>query len=266
MGRRRNGRLKKIRVKVSPPLVWAGLFLATSLVFFGVLGYFIYNSKIFRVSSEAIESNVELSQKIKNKAAGKSLFNLELKQIVDDIFKEHPEYKSVTVLKRFPHGLKVIVENRLPIAQIKGKKFYPIDREGVIISDGSLAEISNLIILEIPSDSNAYQRGYQLKSEELNYTFELMADLEKTAFLKLFRVSSINAVMPEALYFMVNLKKPAKDTSGLDKKVRVITGRNDFVRKLTLLKDVINVRLKDKLDQIQYIDLRYKEVYVGFDR
>ena len=266
MGRRRNGRFKKIRLKVSPSLTRISLFLAVSLMFLGGLGYFIYNAKIFRIHSEAIESNAELSQKTKNKIVGKSLFNLELKEIVDGILQEHPEYKSVTVLKKFPHGLKIAIERRVAYAQIKGKKFYPIDREGVIVSDGSLAEISNLIIVEIPFESNLYRRGYQPKSKELGYIFDLIADMEETGFLKLFRVSSINALLPEALYFTVNLKKPDKNAGSLDRKVRVITGRDDFIRKLALLKDVVNIKFKDKLDLIQYIDLRYKEVYIGFDR
>ncbi|MBU1112465.1 MAG: FtsQ-type POTRA domain-containing protein [Candidatus Omnitrophica bacterium] len=266
MRRRRNKRFKKIKLKIDPPLIWTGFFLAVSLLLLGSLGYLVFNSATFRVQSEEIKANVVLSQKIKDKASGKSLFSLDLKQIAAEISKDNPEYKSVEILKRFPRGFEVKVEQRIPCLQIKAKKFYPVDPEGVIISDGSLTEINGLIVAEIPSDSRVYRKGYQLKNEEFAYLFDLVSSLKKVDLSKILEVSSINAVVPEGLYFMANFKKPFGQIRGPDKKLRVIIGSHDFIRKLTLFKDVVNVKFKDKLDLIQYIDLRYKEVYVGFDR
>ncbi|MCF7908748.1 MAG: FtsQ-type POTRA domain-containing protein [Candidatus Omnitrophica bacterium] len=269
MGSRRRKKfkqLKKFKIKLNPVAIWTGSFLLIFLALFGSLGYAVYTSSIFKVGSETVQSNLKLSQEVRAKVEGESLFALNIQQIVNYILKENPEYKAVTILKKFPSTLIVNIDKRIAYAQIKGRRFFPLDEEGILIDEGSFQPFENLIVVEIGKDPRTFSKGYKLRSKNLDYAFELISSLKRSNIFNSLRVESINATQPEALYFIVNLGGALKESGGLDKKIKVIVGKNDFSRKLARFESVVNIKFKDKLDLIQYVDLRYKEVYVGFNR
>lgn len=269
MGRRKRKKFKqfnKLKFKLNPIAIWVGAFLLVSLALFGSLGYAIYTSDVFKIELDNIGSNVQLDPEINKIIAGKQLFTLDIEQIADRILKKNPEYKQVAILKRFPSNLVITVEKRIAYAQIKGRNFFPLDKEGIIIGDGSKLPLESLITIETGSDARLFRKGYKLRSKDLAYAFELIFNLRKSNYFDLFGVSAINVTKAEALYFVINLGSSFGKTLGADKKIRVIIGKNDFSRKISLLEEVINTKFKDKLNLIQYIDLRYREVYVGLNR
>jgi len=272
MGRRRRKKFKQFKqlnqfkVKLNPIVIWIGSFLLIALALFGSLGYAIYTSDLFKVELANIGSNVQLGPEINKLIQGRQLFSLDIGQIAATILKKNPEYKQVAVLKRFPSSLIVKVTKRVAYAQIKGRKFFPLDKEGVIISEGSKTSLDGLIVIETDRDPRIFRKGYRVRSKDLAYAFELISDLSESKSFNLFGVSTINATEAEALYFMINLDSAFGGNFNSRKKIRVIIGKNDFPRKISLLEEVIKTKFKDKLNLIQYIDLRYKEVYVGLDR
>jgi len=269
MGRRKRKRFKqfkKFKFRPNPIVIWSGAFLFMFLALFGSLGYLVYSSDLFRVKLQNINSNVELNPKIEEMIEGKSLFSLDIAEIASLILEKNPEYKDVSILKRFPSDLIIKVKKRIAYIQIKGRKFYPLDKEGVIIADGSTSEFDDLIVAEIGSDWRLFRKGYRISDQALAYVFDLVSNLRKSNMLDSLGISSINATQPEALYFMIEPKKLLIREGNFNKKIKVIIGKSDFSRKISLLENVVKVKFKDKLNLIQYIDLRYKEVYVGLNR
>jgi cell division septal protein FtsQ len=73
-------------------------------------------------------------------------------------------------------------------------------------------------------------------------------------------------VDPQAIYFLIGSLPQSGNRIPAQEEIKVIIGEDDFKSKVSLLKEVVNSKLKDKLSSVKYIDLRYKKVYVGFRR
>lgn len=266
MRKRRYKKFRKFSFRLNSKLIWIGSLCFFAIILFLGLGYAIYTLEIFKVKEEDIESNVSLNGSLKNMIVGKSLFTLDIESISLQLLKEHPEYKKASVLKKFPSTVVIEVEKRIPIAQIKGKKFYPIDKEAIILSEGEAQPLKELIPIEISDYNNFFTRGHNIKDERLETAFNLIEILREENFFKECTVKSINATDLEVLCFFMDCKSLAGEKLALLEDIKIIIGKENFRGKIKLLKNLINQKLKDKISLVKYIDLRFKKVYVGFKR
>lgn len=248
MRRRRGKKFKRIRFKLNPRFLGGGIFTLSFLLFFSFLGKVIYKSDIFKVKE--IKSNVVLDEDLKKRCEGQSMFDLNSQELRSSIITRYPEYKEATVLKEFPHRLKIEIKKREPVVQIKGKKFYPVDREGVIL-DENLEPFLNLIPVEVGNEINSLRKGKQIRDERLGYVFNFLEEIRKRNFINKFSVELVNASFPRDFYFVISGAK-------------VIIGEEDWGHKLYILENLLARTLKNDLSSVKYIDLRYKRAYVGF--
>ncbi|MBU0694178.1 MAG: hypothetical protein KKC11_05860 [Candidatus Omnitrophica bacterium] len=251
MRRKRRRKFKKINFGLILKFVGAGIFFLFGLVLFMYLGKTFSSTGIFTVKD--IKSNVEVDDEVKREIYGKSLFTLNIEKIHSQIFTSHPEFKDVYILKKFPHLLKIEVKQREPFAQIRGKRFYPVDREGIILSSGSQEPISWLISIEIVDYNYLLKKGDKLKDGRIKYVFNLIEALGERNLLNKFPTKVINATSLAALYFVV------EDT-------KIIVGKDSFGRKLSILDELYEKTLKSDFSSVKYIDLRHKKAYVGYER
>ena len=113
MRRGRRRKFKRLKLKLSPKLVWAGFSLAVCFAVLGVLGYMVYTSDTFKIKEGNIQSNVILSKGLKEKIRKSSLFDLDTKLISSYISRKHPEYKEIIISKKFPSSVWVEVKKRV---------------------------------------------------------------------------------------------------------------------------------------------------------
>ncbi|MFH1504084.1 MAG: FtsQ-type POTRA domain-containing protein [Candidatus Omnitrophota bacterium] len=264
--RKKYKRRKKVNLKLSPKFILVlsiGVFFAVIL---GGIGYVVCTSDSFKVKDSDIISNMALNRGLREEIEGKSLFSINTAVISSNIIRGHPEYKRVSVSKEFPSTIIIEVEKRFPVAQIKGKMFYSVDKKAVVLSAGSSQPLPGLITIEIDSRGRLFLKGEHIDDRKLEYAFGLIRILKEEQLLNEFAVELINSVSLEAAYFVMEEKKTgiAADLSNED--IKVIVGEGEFSQKIKLLKSVISGELKDKLPLVKYIDLRYKKVYVGFKR
>lgn len=230
------------------------------------LGYVIYSLSIFKVSEQNIISNITLKKSLKSKIVGNSLFAVDINSISSQILRENPEYKNIYVSRRFPSSLVVEGYKRRVFAQIKGKMFYPVDREAVILSEGSLGPLTGFIPIEIDQRSGFFKKGYKIRDKSINQAFKLIEALQSQDFLKNFAVTLINSTEPEAIYFFIKPKILKDHNQQLAvEDVKVIISQDNLKQKVILLKNLLVKEIED-LSLVKYIDLRYKKVYVGFKR
>ncbi|MDD5194342.1 MAG: cell division protein FtsQ/DivIB [Candidatus Omnitrophica bacterium] len=221
------------------------------------LGKALSSSSIFTLKE--VRSNIALDVQAFARMPEESVFDANLGKLYSVIYKEHPEYKNIYVVREFPSVIKVEITERKPFAQLKGEKLYFIDRDGVVISasDQQPAASSvlgaNLIPIEIDDYNRRLRPGYVINDARLETAFKLIEELQRTSFLKKFPVQLINATTPGALYMVLG------DT-------KVIFGKNDFRKKLYILDTIVRGELKGNLYPVEYIDLRYEKVYLGRKR
>jgi len=244
-------------------LTWISVAVFGVAIILGSLGYIFYNSEIFRVKAENIKSNIILNRTLKEMIVDKPLFKVDIKAIFDYLSKEDPRYKEICILKKFPATLIIEVKKRLPFAQIKAGFFYPVDREGVVLSEGRTEPLTELIPIRMEMPRAGYfKKGKNIKNKELDCAFLLIEALEGQKF----PVKSIDVANLQDICFFIDRGNFVRDldnnTSAED--IKIVIGNNNFKGKIELLKDIINRELKDKMSSVKYIDLRYKKIYVGF--
>ena len=266
MGRKKRKKLKQFGFKANPKHIWIGGFSLVAVILFSCLGYAIYTSSVFKINEKDIKSDLPLGRGLKEKINGQSLFSLDIEEISSRLIKEYPEYKGIYVFKQFPSSLVVQAQKRKPFAQMKGKRFYPIDKEAVIISSGSRTPQPGLISIEVSDYNKFFKKGKIVDDKRLEYAFGLIESLGRQDFLDPAMVELINATKLDALYFMISDSGFHSGEGSLERDIKVIIGKDEFDKKINHLKEVIGQEIGDKISSVEYIDLRYKKIYVGFRR
>lgn len=263
---RRKRRKLKFKFRLPPVIVKAGV----SLIFIGIIivisGYALSRSELFKIKTEDIKSNLPLSKSLVDTIKGKSLFTVGISSISRHLAKEYPEYKAIYVLRSFPSFLIIRGEKRVFFAQVKAKSYYPIDKEGVLLTDGSDQPYENLVIVELDSYSQFFEKGFKIKDKNLSYAFKLIEALKAEDFMNDYLVKSINSANPLTLYFIINRENSENNLNLSDNDVKIIIGDSNFKDKIKNLKDIIDKELKNTFHLVKYIDLRFKKVYIEFRR
>lgn len=225
------------------------------LIFLGAMFYLgksAYNSEVFKIKE--IKSDMELNSNLKDDIIGKSIFALDTKELYLKLMKKNnSDYEEIHIFKEFPSSLRIEAKKREFFVQVKKEKFYPLDRKGIVLTEGTTTSFSNLIIVEIDDIKNHLGKGKIVKDERLEVAFSLIEEMHKINFLKKTLVESVNATSLDSLYFIINSTK-------------IIVGRDHFERKLRIFDKLLETKLKDGLSSVNYIDLRYRKIYVGYKK
>lgn len=244
-------KFKKIDLNIQPKFfIVLGVVVVTALAA-AYFGGVLFSSKLFLVKD--IKSNIALDPEIKKAVKGISLIKLDTQKLHRYILRLHPEYKAVAITKELPSSVNIAVKRRIPFAQVKAQRYYPIDREAVVTSDGSPAPVKGLPVIEIADYKTFLMRGVHINDNRLEVAMQTLAELRKKKFLSKFPISVINATNLSTLCVVFT-------------NTNVILGADNFKYKLMVLENVIKTQLKGVLDSVEYIDLRYKKAYVGFRR
>ena len=255
----------KFKLRLNPKIVWTVIFSLFAIVLISGLVYAIYTLDMFKVGEGDIKSNISLSRGIKNEIVGESLFSLDIESISSQLLRKNPGYKKIYVIKKFPSSVIIDAKKRGFFAQIKAKKFYPLDREAIVLSDGSFQAYKGLIPIEVNGQDRTFKKGDAIKDRKLKYVFNLINALQKERLSSLFKIKSINASNLAATHFFIE-RVAAANQNISNKEIKIIIGDKDFNERVRLLKDVIAKEIKEKIPLVEYIDLRHKKVYVGFRR
>lgn len=266
MARKKRKKFKQFDLKLSPKFFWGAGFFLVVLILLSLLGYLIYTSSVFKIKEENIRSELPLSLVLKNKIEGQSLFKLDIKDIASRLIDEYPEYKGIYVLREFPSTLIIRAQKRKPFAQLKERRFYLIDKEAMIISNGLRDPQPGVIPIEISDYDRFLRKGKVIEDQRLSHAFELIEALDEQDFFKTESIELINATQPDAMYFMISGEAFGAKENRHKKDIRVIVGKDNFAKKIMHLKEVIGQQIQEKISSVEYIDLRYKKVYVGFRR
>ncbi|MFH1771475.1 MAG: hypothetical protein ABH872_01550 [Candidatus Omnitrophota bacterium] len=247
------GKFNKNSKKTPPPkrvLSIAGMLLLAAFAGVFCVKYF-HESDLFTV--KAINSNEPLNKNIHKIVKGKPILNLDIKKFYSSILKDYPEYKDVIIYKELPSTLRVQVTKRKPFAQLEGKIFFPIDREGVVLDSGSIEKLDSLVVVSIGDIRGDLKTGNRLNDDRLEYSFKLIDSLMKYNLLESYGINFVNAATINDLHFFIGSTK-------------VFVGKHDSETKINRLIQVLEKKLNNDLTLIDRIDLRFKRVFIGYKR
>ncbi len=234
-------------------LVWSGIVI-------------IGKTKTFNIRESDIKANVQLNKAVLRHMVDNSIFTVDLEFVANSLMKGHPEYKHISIKKNFPREIVIDINKRGYFAQIKGKKYYLVDKEAVVLSDGNVGAYENLIPIEYNGPHRPLKRGQHINDKNLQLAFDLIERINKEVVFRKFVVSLINVVNDQGTYFLIQSRNSGDSGSSTLKVVKIIVGKDNYSFKIKILSDLIDGELREKMPHVKYIDLRHKKVYVGFRR
>jgi len=256
MRKKRNRKYNKKKLKFSSPLVYTKIIILL-LVLLGIvtLAVYIFSLSIFQI--DTIETNINIDRDIIKEIRGASIISVDTKTIYKRIKKRHPEIKEVHIKKMFPSTLAIDALKRKPFAQLKEDGFYVLDEEGVILKKRRQSPYPGIFTIEFGSYRGPLSIGRTVDDKRLYLAYKLIKELERSGLTAKFRINTINATTPYSMSFFMD-------------GVNIIIGKDNFRKKIGLLKNLLNKKFNNKIDSMRYIDLRYASsddnIYIGNKR
>ncbi len=186
-----------------------------------------------------------------NNLKGKSIFDVNLDQLQRQLQMQHPELAQLRVMKRFPDQIFVSARKRLPFAQIKIKgKDVTLDSEGVVLSMSIPPGKDLPVILTDGFENVPVFMGGQLKGTVIQTALTVIRIFRLNKYLSSYKIAQINVRHLSQIEFYLT------DT------LKVIIDQNSINYKLQMLSLILS-KAKLNLEEVSYIDLRFKEPITG---
>ncbi|MBU3912298.1 MAG: cell division protein FtsQ/DivIB [Candidatus Omnitrophica bacterium] len=185
---------------------------------------------------------------------GANIFFVDLSAIKDQIEANHPEYKRVVVKRVLPNMLTVEGILRRAVAQIRSDRYYPVDREGVLLPDVVNFPMPDIpIITGLGTNLAKISKTKLSKYEEQNLqnAISLINEIETNDKLKKYRLKLVDITDPGNLTFFLEAIN-----------VEIKIGNSDFRDRFNVLATVMD-QLGQDINNFKYIDLRFEDPIMG---
>ncbi|MFC1514660.1 cell division protein FtsQ/DivIB [Candidatus Omnitrophota bacterium] len=185
----------------------------------------------------------------------KNIFSVDIQALSRELMSRYPQYKAITLKRRFPDTLEIEFSGRQPLFQIKlSGRYWFVDDEYIIISGPHLKPYANMVEVSavLPKGISVFI-GKKIHFSHSDRVRSLLQELSGQGFLAHFKVSKLSAYSLNDIWF---------DLEGVE--IRV--GSGDYAKKLSLLRRLILPRFEGDFEKIEYIDLRFKDYVVGYKR
>jgi cell division septal protein FtsQ len=270
--RRRKPRKKKIhwlsakQVKETVKKNWLQIFCTLAvigvIVFLGMsLNSFLFASEYFNVNEiEVIDKDPDkLDYPLARIDDDANIFRIDLALISERIEREYYDIQKAIVKRVLPNKLVIEVLRRRPIAQIqvgqhryakKNSQFFTVNKEAYILSDIGKRKRRGLpVIMGTGLGASEIEVGRSYPKTNLICALDFLSEIEKTGFLKRYKVSRINVDQPRSMSFFIN-------------NLEVKIGNRNIQQKIENLIGILESKDID-YSKDYYIDLRFKDIVFG---
>jgi len=256
MRKKRNRKFNKKQRQLFTPRVYTKI-INTLLLLLGIAALVVYISSLGIFQVDTIETNISVDRDVVKEIKGQSLVSIDVRPIYRKISKRHPEIKEVYIKKKFPSTLVIDALRRKPFAQLKEDGFYVLDKDGVVLEKRRQNPYPGIFIIELGDYRGSFNIGKTVHDKRLYLAYRLIRELKKSGLINKFKIDTINAASLHSVSFFMG-------------DVNIIVGKDNFHKKLSLLENLLDRKLNNKMDSIRYIDLRYASsddnIYIGNKR
>lgn len=183
---------------------------------------------------------------------GHNIFNLDLIKESQEIAKLYPLYKKIKLVRILPNRLFVEFVKRDPTAIIKLYRYFCVDKEMVLFDSPDDIHRQDLpIITGLETKLFGPQVGKEYNIPELTLALEIIKEFRRNRRLSDYKIKT------------VNVKKLSHTDFILSAGPEVKIGQDYIRKKIDLLSGLL-IQLKNEQNNINYIDLRFKEPVIKF--
>ncbi|MFC1624139.1 cell division protein FtsQ/DivIB [Candidatus Omnitrophota bacterium] len=185
---------------------------------------------------------------------GKNIFFVELDSLREGVENDHPEFKDIVIRRRLPNRLVVYANIREAIAQVRSDRYYPVDRDGILLPDvrnfpnPDLPIITGIGINLAKLSSSKFRK---FETEKIDKALSLINEASANEDLKDIKLKVVDIIDPGNISFSFEAFN-----------VEIKIGNADFSNRLRLLATVVK-QLGDDINNFKYIDLRFDDPILG---
>lgn len=178
---------------------------------------------------------------------GQNIFDIDLKKESRYILELYPNYKKIRLIKVLPNRLFVDFIKRDSLGLVKLYRYFCVDEDSILFdTSGEIGQSDLPIILGLDTKIFGPKSGRKYNIKELTLALNIIKELKANRRLKDYRVKTIDVANPASASFFMD--------TGLEVKL----GEDDIKDKIGILAGLL-IRVKNDLDNIRYIDLRFKD-------
>lgn len=226
------------------PLILAALLGLSGVALWG----YARHADAFRVTS--VSWPPQSSFTLREPLIGANLLAVDLRSLSEELQRQQPWLKEVRVTRQLPNAIRIDPIQRRPVAQLRIDRWYPLDREGVVLPNGRADPDERLVRFtgiglgrtgKIHADDDA----------RIQLALRVLQALQRAPATMARRVSEINVVDPQAIRLV------------LDGGTEVRCGSEaELDTHLARLREALKAIAKQPLDA-RYIDVRFQEPVIG---
>lgn len=212
---------------------------------------FLTSSPLFEVKDVLIDRSIQfIDMRSLRDLKGRNIFRVNVDQVGRQISERYPYIAQLKVVRQLPDRIWVLAQKREPLFQVIYKKKYLLfDTNGVALY--YMLQPANLpVVSGIPLERDWLFVGRHGENLQLDKTVDILNSFKQLPNLKQWRVHSIQAG---------NL---SKIDLAIGENMHVILDQDDTQDKIELLQ-MLAASNKIKLNEVKYIDLRFKEPVIA---
>jgi cell division septal protein FtsQ len=202
---------------------------------------------------------------------GMNIFRINLAQEAARIVSSYPSYRKIRLTRYLPDCILVDFLRRSPAAELRSDKSYYIDDNGYLFDQPGSAELPGIpVITGLERKIFSSGLGRKCTLREVVLSLQIINGIRQDRALSAYRIRTIDASAPDALAFVFAAparppaEPPVRQQAGQEG-IEVRVGEDNIPAKLEILSTVL-AQMKSRVENIKYIDLRFKEPVIKFKK
>ncbi len=255
-----------VKRKINFPikLVIAGLIIFSTLFF--IIGYLVKNLKnsdyfkIKDIVSSRPQEGIDFSYFI-----GRNIFALDLKNESGYISELYPVYRKIRLVRLLPDRLFVVFTPRQPLAYVKLYRYFYVDSDLAVFEvPQELADEDLPVIVGLEKKILAVESGKQYNIKDLGLALNIIKEAKLNSALKNYKIKRIDVTNAVNTSFFIQRSGNTRGRAitGIEL-LEVKIGQDSITDKTRVLADLLT-QLENDLNDIKYIDLKFKEPVIKF--
>lgn len=188
---------------------------------------------------------------LRDSVVGDNIWKVDLGLMAERLKQQQPWLKNVRVIRQLPDTIRVSAIQRQPVAQVRIDRWYPVDREGFVLPQGTTLPDERLIQLTVDRSRSALRAGAETPDERLLAALRILSQLRRSPALASRRVTEINVSDAQSVRFVLDGETEIR--CGAEEELDAQMGRLQATLRAVAKQDLA----------VRYIDLRFQDPVVG---
>lgn len=210
-------------------------------------------SDAFRIAQVSLPQNASFT--LRESLLNANLWELDLHRLADELKQQQPWLREVRIVRQLPNTIRVDAIPRIPVAQVRIDRWYPVDGEGFVLPHGSAEPAEHLIRMSGFERGPALTAGKEHADARLQLALRLLEKWRRAPASLSRRLTEINVADPQRIRFIINFAS--------QNEVEVRCGSEpELDAHLKRLQAALKAVMKHPLT-VKYIDVRFPEPVIG---